>query len=92
MFVRGRVGDDGIWDAAIGHFVLAHFHLHRRDRGHWLDALYIDLRKLLDESQDGIEFATKAFHLAFGDGDPRQMRNAADGLGVDGQGKPRGQS
>ena len=44
----------------------------------------IDLAELLDEGQDGVELALKVFHLILGDRDPRQMRNAADGIGVDG--------
>jgi len=92
MFMRRRVGDDGIGDTAIGHLVLPHFHLHRRHRGHGLDAFHIRLGELFDERQDRIEFAAEAFHLALGDGDPRQMRDATDIFSVDGQGKSRRQS
>jgi hypothetical protein len=38
---------------------------------------------LLDEGQDRVELALKASHLVLGNGDPRQMRYAADGVCVD---------
>ena len=82
--MRRRIGDDVIGDAAVGHLVLAHLHRHRRDRGHRLDALDIDLAELLDEGQDGVELAAEILDLVFGNRDPRQMRNAADGIGIDG--------
>src|SRR3984885_6250375 len=78
-----RVGDDGIRDAAVGHLILAHFHRHRRHRRHRFDAIDVDLGKLLDEGENRVELAAKARHLVLGNGDPRQMRNAADRICVD---------
>src|SRR5580704_7112066 len=78
-----RIGDDGVRDTAVGHLILAHSHLHRRHRRHRLDTRDVDLVELLDEGQDGVELALKAGHLVLGNGDPRQMRNAADRICVD---------
>src|SRR5580692_2286070 len=78
-----RVGDDGIRDAAVGHLILAHSHLHWRHRCHRLDTRDVDLVELLDEGQNGVELALKSGHLVLGNGDPRQMRNAADRICVD---------
>src|SRR5580704_2695533 len=83
ILVSRRVPDDGIRDAAVGHLILAHFHRHRRHRRHRLDTLDVDLVELLDKGQNGVELAPKANHLVFGNGDPRQMRNAADRICVD---------
>src|SRR5208283_1606024 len=83
---RRRVGQDVIGDAAVGHLVLAHLHRHGRDRRHRLDAFNVDLRELLDEGQNGIEFALKMLDLLVGHRDARQMRYAADSLGVNGHG------
>ena len=43
-----------------------------------------DLRQLLDEGQHGVELALEMLDLVLGDRDARQMRNTADGGGVDG--------
>ena len=43
-----------------------------------------DLLQLLDEGEHGVELALQMLDLALGDGDARQMRDAADGIGVDG--------
>ena len=71
-------------DAAVGHHVLALLHRHRRHRGHRLDALDIHLAKLLDERQHGVELALQVLDLIVGDRDARQMRDTADGGGIDG--------
>src|SRR5580700_472664 len=78
-----RVGDDGVRDATVGHFVLAHFHRHRRHRRHRLNTRDVDLAELLDEGQDRVELALQTGHLVLGNGNPRQMRNAADRICVD---------
>src|ERR1700730_1266648 len=78
-----RIGDDGVRDTAVGHLILAHFHRHRRHRRHRLDTRDVDLVELLDEGQDGVELALKTSHLVLDNGDPRQMRYAADRVGVD---------
>ena len=44
----------------------------------------VDLGQLLDEGQDGVELALKVLDLLLGDRDAREMRDAADGSGVDG--------
>ncbi len=61
-------------------------HHHRRHRGHRLDARDVDLLQLLDEGEHGVELAAQVLDLVLGDGDARQMRDAADGIGVDGHG------
>src|SRR5579864_153692 len=78
-----RIGDDGIRDAAVGHRVVAHFHRHWRHRGHRLDAVHIDFAELLDEVQDRVELALQTGNLVLGNGDSRQVRNAADRICVD---------
>src|SRR3984957_9272638 len=78
-----RVGDDSVRNTAVGHLILAHFHRHRRHRGHRLNTLDVDLAELLDKGQNGVELALKASHLVPGNGNPRQMRNAADRICVD---------
>src|SRR3984893_9610591 len=78
-----RVGNDSVRDTAVGHLILAHLHRHRRHRRHRFDAIDVDLVELLDEGQDGVELALKAGHLVLGNGDPRQMRYAADRICVD---------
>src|SRR5580704_1957675 len=83
-----RILDDGIRDAAVGHLILAHFHRHRRHRRHRLDTRDVDLVELLDEGQDRVELALKASYLGLGNGDPRQVRNAADRVCVDSHKKP----
>ena len=40
--------------------------------------------KLLDERQDGVELVLQMLDLILGDRDARQMRDAADGCGIDG--------
>jgi hypothetical protein len=44
----------------------------------------IDFRKLLDECQDGVDLAAQMLNLVVGNRDPRQMRDTADGGGVNG--------
>ncbi len=67
-------------------FVLPHFHRHGRHRRHWLNPRDIDLRKLLDESQHGVELARKVLDLVFSHGDARKMRHPADGFSINGHG------
>ena len=71
-------------DPAVGYDVRALLHLHRRDRRHRLDPLDVDLGQLLDEGQDRVELAPQVLDLLLGDRDAGQMRDAADGGGVDG--------
>ena len=42
--------------------------------------------KLLDKSEHGVEFALEMLDFILGHGDAGEMRNAADGIGVDGHG------
>src|SRR5262245_4919065 len=81
---RRRVLDDVVGDAAVSDFVLALPQLHGRHRGHRLDAFDVDLRQLLDEGEDGVELALQGLDLLLGNRDAREMRDAADGIGVDG--------
>src|SRR3569833_2297637 len=83
-FGRGRVGNDIVGDLAVIDHILPLLHLHRGDRGHRLHALDIDLRELLDKGEHGIELALKMRILVLGNRNARQMRDAADGSGVDG--------
>ena len=46
----------------------------------------VDLRQLLDESEDGVELAPKVLDLLLGGRNAGQVRDAADGCGVDGHG------
>src|SRR3954466_616486 len=83
-FGRGRVGNDIVGDLAVIDQILPLLHLHRGDRGHGLHTLDIDLRELLDKGEHGVEFALQMRNLALGNRNARQMRDAADGSGVDG--------
>src|SRR5580700_4151154 len=84
MILMGRrILDDGVRDAAVGHLILAHFHRHRCNRCHRLDACDVDPAELFDEGQNRVELALKAGHLVLGNSDPRQMCNAADRVCVD---------
>jgi hypothetical protein len=87
IFARGRISQDIIGNAAVGDRVFAHVHRHRHHRRHRLDARNIDFRKLLDEVEHGIELAAQMLDLIISNRDARQMRNAADGIGVDGHAK-----
>ncbi len=49
----------------------------------------VDLLQLLDEGQDGVELALQMLDLLLGDRDAGEMRDAADGGGVDGHERPR---
>src|SRR3954453_7318730 len=83
-FGRGRVGNDIVGDLAVIDQILPLLHLHRGDRGHGLHTLDIDLRELLDKGEHGVELALQMRNLALGNRNARQMRDAADGSGVDG--------
>jgi catechol 2,3-dioxygenase len=85
-FRRRRIPEDIVGDAAVGDQVRPLLHRHRRDRGHRLSPRDVDLRQLLDESEDGVELAPKVLDLLLGDRNAGQMGNAADGIGVDGHG------
>jgi hypothetical protein len=87
IFARGRVGKHGIRDTAVGDPILAHCHRHRHHRGHWLDAGDIDFRKLLDEGEHGVELTAQVLDLVIGNRYARQVRDAADGIGVYGHSK-----
>ena len=43
-----------------------------------------DLRQLLDKGQHGVQLALQMRNLGLGYRDPRQMRDTADGVGIDG--------
>jgi len=85
---RRRVLHDRVRDVPIGDDVLALLHGNRGDRRHRLDGGDVDLRELLDERQDGVELAPEVLHLLIGNRNARQMGDAADGLGIDGHGRP----
>src|SRR5882757_8568290 len=87
MVLAGRgVLHDVVGNPAVGHLVGALFHGHRGHRRHRVDAVHLDLGQLLDKGQNGVELAAEVLDLLVGDRDARQMRDAADGRGVDGHG------
>src|ERR1700704_1025089 len=61
---------------------LLHFHGHHR--GHRFDAIDIHFRQLFDECQHGIQLALQMRNLCLSDRDPREMRDTANGGGIDG--------
>src|SRR5262245_58167045 len=74
MILGGRcILEDGLRVFAIGDHVGALLHGHRDHRGHWLDAVDVDLRELLDERQDGVELAAQVLDLVIGDRDTGKM-------------------
>src|SRR5262249_15890546 len=77
-----RVLHDIVGDLPVIDHVLPLLHLHRRHRGHGLDALDIDLRQLLDEGQYGVQFTLQMRNFGVPDRDPRQMRDTAYGGGI----------
>jgi len=84
MFVRRRIGDNCIGNAAVGDFVCSHLHCHRGDGCHRFDTVNRNFRQLLNEGENGIELATKILDLIFGDRYAGKMGDTADGLGIDG--------
>jgi len=87
IFARRRVGEHGIRNTAVGDPILAHCHRHRHHRGHRLDAGDIDFRELLDEGEHGVELTAQVLDLVIGNRYARQMRDAADRIGVYGHAK-----
>src|SRR5215831_20442039 len=83
---RRRVLDDVIGDATVGDHVGPLLHLHGNDGGHGLDAFDVDLRQLLHEGENGVEFAPQMLDLVLGNPNARKLRDAADGIGIDGHG------
>ena len=90
MLVGRRIGENRVGNPAVGYFIVPHFDRHRRDRRHRLNALDIDFRELFDKSQDGVELALQILHFVVRDRDPREMGNAADGIGIDGHSRNSG--
>src|SRR5712671_52474 len=87
MVLAGRgVLHDVVGNPAVGHLVGTLFHGHRGHRRHRVDAIHLDLGQLLDKGQNGIELAAEVLDLFVGDRNARQMRDAADGRGIDGHG------
>jgi hypothetical protein len=83
MFVRRRIGDDGIGNTAVGNLVLPHLHRHGSDGSHRLDAIDVDFAELLDEGEDRIKLAAKALDFTFGDRDSGEVRDTAHSVAVD---------
>ena len=71
-------------DAAVCHCVCPFFHRHRRHRSHRLNPFDFDLRELLDKSEHGVELALEMLDLVLGYRYAGEVRDAADGIGVDG--------
>src|SRR5262249_62210989 len=59
-------------------------HLHGRDRRHGLDARDVALRQLPPEGENGVELPWQMLDSLLGDGDACEVRDTADGGGVDG--------
>jgi len=78
-----RIAEDIIGNAAIVDDIGTLLHFHRYHRGHRFNALDINLRQLLDEGQDRVQFALEMRDLCFPDRNPRQMRDTANGGGID---------
>jgi len=83
MFVRRRIGDDCVGNAAVGDLVFPHLQRHWRDRGHRLYTSNLDFCQLLDEGENRVEFAAKFFNFALGNRDSGKMGDTADGVAID---------
>src|SRR4051812_40374731 len=86
---RRRIPQHRVHVATLRHHVRALLYHHRRHRGHRFYPGHIDLGKLLDERQDGVDLASQMLGLVVGNRNPRQVRDAADGLVVNGHRKPQ---
>src|SRR5262245_66393733 len=84
VFGGGRVPHNIVGNAAVRDHVRAFLHLHGGDRCHGLDACDVDLRQLLHEGENGVEFPLQMLDLLLGDGDACEVRDAAASGGVDG--------
>src|SRR5690606_34346785 len=78
------VGDDVHRLVAVGDEVPSLLHCHRHDGGHRLDALDVNLGKLLDEAENSIQLAGHPVGFLLADGDAGKMGDAFDGGEVDG--------
>src|SRR5260370_5354628 len=83
---RRRVLENDRGISAFGHHVGALLHRHRRHRGHGFYAAHVDLGELLDEREDRVELGLQVLDFFVGDRDAGEMRDAADGRGVNGHG------
>src|SRR6266567_5495567 len=84
MFLRRRrILEDGVGNTAVGDDVRPLLDLHRNDGRHRLDTFDIDLRQLLDEGENGVEFAPQVLDLVLGNRNARKLRDAANGIGID---------
>src|SRR4051812_13873728 len=90
-FGRGRIAHNVVRDAAVGHLVDALFHVQWSHRGHWLDVLDVHFRKLLDECEDRVELALEVLDLIVRNRDAGEMRDKADGGGVNRHGSAQSQ-
>src|SRR5215471_9496839 len=77
------VPDDIFRNAPVSYRIDPFLHRHGSYRSHRFDALDLNLRKLLDKCEHGVEFAFEMSDLILCDGDAREVRNAADGVCVD---------
>src|ERR1043166_6443325 len=84
---RRRILEDRFRVAAVGDDVGALLHDHGHHRGHRLDAGHVDFGELLDERQNRVELALQMLDLAVRDRDAREMRDVANGLGIDRHGR-----
>src|SRR6266851_7405813 len=81
---RRPVPDDIVWDPAVIDHVGTLLHFHRHHRGHRFDSLDVHFGELLDEGQHRIQLALQMRNLCLSDRDPREMRDTANGGGIDG--------
>src|ERR1700687_6307432 len=83
-FGRRRVPDYIVRNLAVIDHVGTLLHFHRHHRGHRFDAVDVYFRQLLDEGQHRVQLALQMRNLCLSDRDPREMRDTANGGGIDG--------
>src|SRR5262245_38046763 len=83
VLAQRRVSDDVRGDTAIGHDVGALLHSHGRDRRHRFDPLDVYFTELLDEGQHRVQFALEVIKLVLRHGNAGEVRDTANGIGVD---------
>src|SRR6185437_4554604 len=82
-----RIGEHLRGNIAVGDDILAHRQPHGNDRGHRLDAVDIDRVEGLDELENRVNLTLQVRRLSFAHLNAREMRDAADGVEIDGHPK-----
>jgi hypothetical protein len=83
----GRVRQDLGLLIAIGDHVLAALQAHRRDRGHRLHVVDVQLAQLLDEAEDRVEVLRECGEVLFFDPDSGELGDLGGRGRVDGHGR-----